>query len=469
MLLRLLLSLALLALPAQAAERRPNIIFILADDLGLGELGCYGQKKIKTPHLDRLAAEGMRFTQFYSGSAVCAPSRCSLLTGKHMGHAAVRDNLERGPNVEGQQPLPRETFTVAQLLKGAGYYTGIIGKWGLGMPEDQSGPNDFGFDYSYGYLCQRIAHTHYPDHLWRNGVSEPLPGNPPIPLGPKWEIPPGGATYAHDLLAADALKFVRDRKAHPFFLYLAFTIPHVSLQAPDEALAGYDFPEDQRFPQKHYSAHARPRAAYAGMITRMDRDIGRLLAELKTQGLDDNTIVFFASDNGVSFLQADTLARFFGSAAGLRGFKGELYEGGIRTPFIARWPGKIKAGGTSDQIGAFWDMLPTFCELAGAKPAPSDGLSIVPTLLGRPAEQKQHTALYWEYHSAGSSQAVRMGEWKGLRTKLKRNPDAPLELYHLATDPAETKDVAAEHPEIVAKMMEAMAGRTPSHVEKWNF
>ena len=293
---------------ADAPPRKPNIVFILADDLGIGDCGCYGQKLIKTPNIDRLASEGMRFTQFYSGNAVCAPSRCALLTGKHPGHEAIRDNLERGPTLEGQKPMPPETVTVAQLLKKAGYFTGIIGKWGLGMPEEKSGPNDFGFDYSYGYLCQRVAHTYYPDHLWRNGVSEPLPGNPPTLLSPQWKIEPSGKTYSHDLLAADALKFVQEHKSDPFFLYLAFTIPHFSLQVPEDSLKEYDLPEDAPYENNHYATQPKPRNAYAAMVTRMDRDIGRLLDEIKQLGLDDNTIIFFRSDNGATFLDAKNLA-----------------------------------------------------------------------------------------------------------------------------------------------------------------
>lgn len=471
---RFLLALApFLAAPLLHAEtpaRPPNIVFILADDLGIGELGCYGQQKIRTPNIDKLAAEGMRFTNFYSGCSVCAPSRCTFLTGLNTGHCAVRDNLER-KGKEGQQPMPRDTVTVAQLLQKAGYYTGIIGKWGLGMPADQSGPNDFGFDYSYGYLCQRVAHTYYPDHMWRNGVSEPLVGNPtiPTPLTGPWKIEPAGQQFSHDLMAEDALKFVREHKEKPFFLYLAFTIPHFSLQVPEDATAGYDFPE---FPydDKHYATQPRPRAAYAGMITRMDRDIGRLMDELKRANVDDHTLVIFTSDNGVTFLTADTLAKFFGSAGGLRGMKGDLYEGGIRTPFIARWPGHVHAGTAEPAVGAFWDMLPTFCELAGTPAPKCDGFSIVDSLLGRPAKAlRVHPPLYWEYHSSGSSQAVRMDQWKGIRTGIKKDPAAPVQLYDLAKDPAETTDLAAQNPEVVARIKEIMATRTPSPVPSWNF
>lgn len=465
------LSAALLLSSAASAEapRKPNIVFILADDLGIGELGCYGQKLIQTPNIDRLAAEGMRFTQFYCGNAVCAPSRCSLLTGQHMGHAVVRDNRERGPYDEGQAPMPEGTRTVASELHDAGYFTGIIGKWGLGMPDQKSGPNDCGFDYSFGYLCQRVAHTYYPDHLWRNAVSVPLPGNPKTILAPQWQIDPGGETYSHDLLAEDALQFVRDHRAAPFFLYLAFTTPHFSLQVPEDSMAPYQFPEIP-YTDKHYAAQPRPHAAYAGMISRMDGAIGRLMAELKTLGLDDNTVVFFSSDNGVTFLVPETLAHFFHSALGYRGMKGDLYEGGIHTSFIARWPGHIQAGSTNDHVGAFWDMLPTFCDLAGAPtPANADGLSIVPTLLGKATEQKRHDWLYWEYHSSGSSQAVRLGDWKGVRTGVKKNHDAPVQLFNLASDPGESTDVAGDHADIVVKIREIMAQRTPSANPLWNF
>ncbi len=464
---------ALLACAHAAPTTKPNIVFILADDLGVGDLGCYGQQKIRTPNIDRLAAEGMRFTQHYSGNAVCAPSRCALMTGKHMGHAVVRDNGQRAPGAEGQTPMPAGTVTVAQLLQKAGYATGIIGKWGLGMPEDKSSPHSFGFDYSYGYLCQGVAHTFYPPHLWRNDRRELLTSNPPYDPSMRGPIPPDGQIYAHDLMADDSLKFVRDNKDKPFFLYLAFTIPHLSLQAPEDSLAEYrgkNWPETPFTNTKHYSNHATPRAAYAAMITRMDRDIGRLMAQLKELGLDENTLVLFTSDNGAVFPLSGTDPAFFGSTAGLRGFKQELYEGGIRTPFLARWPGKIKAGSVSDHVSAFWDFLPTACAMAGLPvPAETDGISYLPTLLGQPG-QKQHDFLYWEYHSQGGRVAVRMGDWKAIRNGVKKNPDAPLELYNLATDRAEANDVAAQHPDIVAKVREIMTREhTPSPVARWNF
>lgn len=467
-------ALACCALAAQPAapEKKPNVIFILADDLGIGDLGCYGQQKIRTPNIDHLAADGMRFLQHYTGNAVCAPSRCALMTGKHMGHAAIRDNMQRGPGEEGQQPMPAGTLTVAQLLQNAGYYTGIIGKWGLGMPVDHSSPRDMGFNYSYGYLCQSMAHTYYPPYLWRNNERESLTGNPNYDVSMKGVIEPGGQIYSHDLMANDALKFVRDHKDKPFLLYLAFTIPHVSLQVPEDSMAEYHgkWTETPFTNTKHYANIDTPRAAYAGMITRMDRDIGRLMAQLKELDLDDNTLVFFSSDNGAVFPLSGTDPEFFQSTGGFRGYKQDLYEGGIRTPLIARWPGKIKAGVTAEHVSAFWDFLPTMAELTGT-PAPTetDGVSYLPTLLGQ-AGQKQHDFLYWEYESQGGRVAVRMGDWKAIANGIKKDPNTPLELYNLATDRTESKNVAAEHPDLIAKAREIIAREhQPSPVKAWNF
>jgi len=457
-----------------SAVERPNVIYILADDLGIGDLGCYGQEKIRTPNIDRIAAEGMRFTQHYSGNSVCAPSRCTLMTGLHCGHAPVRDNAQRAPNSEGQTPMPPSTITVAQIMKQAGYSTGMIGKWGLGMPEDKSSPSNFGFDYYYGYLCQGVAHTYYPPHLWRNDQRELLPGNPPYDASMKGAIEPGGQTYSHDLMAEDSLRWVREQKKDkPFFLYLAFTIPHVSLQVPEDSMAEYQakgWTETPFTNTKHYANNDTPRAAYAGMITRMDRDIGRLLALLKELGLDDHTLVFFSSDNGAVFPLSGTDPEFFKSTGGFRGYKQDLYEGGIRTPFVARWPSHIKAGSVSDHVSAFWDFLPTMAELLGvAAPQGIDGLSFLPALLGQPG-QKKHDFLYWEYHSQGGRVAVRMGDWKGIRNGMKKNPGAPLELYNLATDPAEAHDVAAENPSVATQLREIMAREhAPSHIPAWNF
>jgi arylsulfatase A-like enzyme len=455
-------SVCLLApsLRAAGAERRPNLVFLLADDLGYGDLGCYGQQKIRTPNVDRLAAEGMRFTQFYAGAPVCAPSRCTLLTGLHTGHAWIRDNGELP--TEGQRPIPASTVTLAEVLKSASYHTGIVGKWGLGGPGTEGEPNRQGFDHWFGYLCQREAHRYYPDHLWRNGEKVLLPQNENG----------GRGQYSHDLVANEALQFLKDsatgaKAGTPFFLYVAFTTPHVDLDAPDDSMKPYlGRWEEKPFPGNHYRAEAHPRAAYAGMVSRMDRDVGRILAALKELGLDDDTLVVFASDNGPTNAGGSDPA-FFRSAAGSRGLKGSVFEGGIRAPFIARWPGHVAAGSTSDFAGAFWDVMPTFAELAGAAPRNDlhlDGVSFVPTLLGRPG-QKSHDYLYWETPAGQGAQAVRTGDWKAVRLKVKQDPEAPVQLFNLKADPAESRDVAARHPEVVEKVRKIMReGRTESPI-----
>lgn len=468
----LLLLALLFSAPLAHAGDRPNIIFILADDLGIGDLGCYGQQKIKTPNIDRIAADGMKFTSFYSGHSVCAPSRCTLMTGKHTGHAVIRNNDQRAPDAEGQVPMPKGTTTVAGLLKKTGYATAIVGKWGLGMPEDASSPLDFGFDHHYGYLCQSMAHTFYPPYMRRDNAKELLEGNPAYDVSMRGVVEPGGKTYSGDLIAEDALSWVRSKKDTPFFLYFASTVPHLSLQVPEDSLAEYKgkWPETPFLNTKHYANQENPRAAYAAMITRFDRDIGRLLALLQELKIDDNTLIFFSSDNGAVFPLAGTDPVFFQSTGGLRGYKQDLYEGGIRTPLLARWPGHIRAGSTSAHMGAFWDMLPTLCELSGATPpSDTDGVSILPTLLGGEG-QKEHTSLYWEYHGGGGAQAVRFGDWKAVRKGVKKSPDAPPELYHLQTDPAELTNVAEAYPENTAKAVELFkSSRTPSQRAAWNF
>lgn len=455
----------ILAVPIFSAETqpaKPNIIFILADDLGYAELGCYGQTRIKTPNIDRLAEQGMRFTQFYSGSPVCAPSRCVLLTGKHTGHAYIRDNGELP--TEGQRAIPAETFTLGHMPQKAGYKTACIGKWGLGGPGSTGEPNKQGFDYFYGYLCQRQAHNYYPTHLWRNAQKELLPGNE----GGKQLV---GKHYAHDLMAADALRYVREHADKPFFLYLAFTIPHVSLQVPADSLAEYEgkFPETP-YTGTNYLPHPTPRAAYAAMVSRMDKDIGRLIDLLKELKLEQNTLVCFTSDNGPTIKIGGADSAFFGSAGPFRGLKQDVFEGGIRVPFIARWPGRIQPGTVSHQPAAFWDILPTLAEITGTSAPPdSDGLSILPTLLGR-ADQKQHDYFYWEYHSQGGRQAVRMGDWKAVRLNVQRNPNVPIQLFNLKEDIGETTNVAAKHPEVVKKTRDLMeSSREPSDNPRWNF
>lgn len=457
--------------------RLPNIVFILADDLGYGELGSYGQAKIRTPNLDRLASAGMRFTQHYSGSPVCAPSRAVLMTGLHTGHAYIRDNdelPERGdvwhdPSLEGQRPLPAGTYTIAVMLREAGYTTGAVGKWGLGGPGSTGEPNRQGFDFWYGYLCQRVAHNYYPTHLWRNGEKHILEGNDYFfphqrlpedadPYDPSSYAPYSGAQYSMDLMVEEALAFIRMNRAVPFFLYLPFPIPHVALQVPDESLLEYAgaFPETPYRGEQGYLPHRTPRAAYAAMITRMDSEIGRILALLDELGLDESTLVFFSSDNGPTF-NGGSDSEYFQSAGPFRGLKTTLYEGGIRVPLIARWPGRIEPGSVTDHLSAFWDFMPTFAELASTElRVDVDGVSLLPTLLGRPTEQRQHDYLYWEYQGR---QAVRMGDWKAIRHGLDRE----IELYDLSTDIAEEGDVASQHPEIVARIAEIMRdGRTES-------
>ena len=452
--------------PEPESTRPPNIVLVVADDLGYAELGSYGQTRIRTPNLDALAAEGMRFTDFYSGSPVCAPSRSVLLQGLHTGHAYIRDNDEmpergdvwRDPSLEGQRPLPTGTFTMAGMLQEAGYRTAAIGKWGLGGPGSTGAPNRQGFDHFYGHLCQRVAHNYYPTHLWRNDEKDLLEGNEYFfphqelpedadPLDPASYRAYAGTTYAMDAMVEEALGFVRDHHDRPFFLYLPFPVPHVSLQVPEDSLAEYDgaFEDAPYRGDQGYTPHPTPRAAYAAMITRMDRDIGRLLALLDELGVGDDTLILFTSDNGPTF-NGGTDSAFFESAGPLRGLKTELYEGGIRVPLIARWRGRIAPGTTSDLPSAFWDLLPTVAEVAEVEPAArTDGVSILPTLLGRAEEQERHEILYWEFQGG---QALRLGSWKALRPA----PGEPIALYDLATDIAETEDVAAENPEVVARI-----------------
>lgn len=432
-------------------RRRPNIIYILADDLGYAELGCYGQTKIETPHLDRLAADGMRFTQHYAGSAVCAPSRCVLLTGRHAGHAYVRDN--RGKPVVGQEPIPDETVTLAELLKDCGYTTCCTGKWGLGGPDTTGLPNQQGFNHWFGYLDQWNAHTHYPQYLWRNNEKVILEGNAD---GQQQQ-------YSQDLFTAEAIDFIRAREAdEPFFLYIAYAVPHVSLHVPEESLAQYKdrWPETP-FDGGHYEGHATPRAAYAAMVSHMDRDIGRIMALLDELDLDDDTLVLFSSDNGPTYAGGADSA-FFESAGPLRGLKGSLFEGGIRVPLIARWPGHVPADRTTDHVSASWDILPTFLELAGGTP-PSDidGVSILPVLLDRPLEHPRHTALYWEL---GRRQAVRSGDWKLVRQTDKQGATTTF-LFNLRTDLGEQDNLADRYPLILRQMLAlAKRLRTPSDV-----
>jgi len=400
-----LLLVWVLCVSAIAAADGPNIIYIMADDLGYGDLGCYGQKLIKTPHIDRMAAEGLRFTDFYSGSTVCAPTRSCLMTGLHTGHTRVRGNKSMEDK---RVPLLGEDVTVAEVLKQAGYVTGIIGKWGLGDPGTTGVPNRQGFDYWFGYLNQQKAHSYYPPYLWRNEEKYLLPGNED---GQRKQ-------YSHDLFTAEALAFIKQNKGKRFFLYLPYTIPHGDYEIPsDEPYSGRDWPEE-----------SKNRAA---MITLMDRDVGRIFKLLNDLGLDSKTLVFFCSDNGPPKFE-----ELFDSNGPLRGIKRDMYEGGIRVPMIVRWPGKVKAGAVSDQVWAMWDFLPTAAELAGVKPPGDiDGMSMLNALLGK--KQKSHEFLYWEFLRYGVFyQAVRMGNFKAVRKDFSK-----LELYDLSKDLGEKNDV----------------------------
>ena len=442
--------------PVSANAHKPSIIFILADDLGYGDLGCYGQTRIKTPNLDQLAADGIRFTNFYAGSTVCAPSRCTLMTGLHTGHALIRGNATLA--------LRPQDLTVAEVLKQAGYHTGLIGKWGLGNPNSTGVPQKKGFDEFVGYLDQVHAHDYYTDYLWRYDP----PGNTKPGYDGRMEFPEnrGGqkGLYMDDLFTQAALNFVSLNKPEPFnnfrpfFLYLAYTIPHANNEEGQRTGNGMQVPSaapysDEPWPQ--------PEKNKAAMITRMDADIGRLMDKLKALKIDDNTVVFFSSDNG-PHKEGGVDPKFFQSSGPFRGIKRDLYEGGIRVPLIVRWPTKIKRGLVSDRISAFWDFLPTAAEIAQVKvPEQLDGLSLLPALLGQP-NTNQHDALYWEFHERGFQQAVRMGDWKAVRLQVGK----PLELYNLQTDPAEKENVAEKNPAVVAKIEAYLKGaRTES--EQW--
>jgi arylsulfatase A len=431
--------------------RPPNIILILADDLGYGELGCYGQKIIRTPTLDRLAKEGARFTQAYAACAVCAPSRCMLLTGKHAGHAAIRDNKEVGEwnSYEGQEPLPATEVTFAQLLKEAGYATACIGKWGLGKPGSCGDPNRHGFDLFFGYNCQRQAHNYYPAYLVRNQEQVPMPGNDGKSAT--------GKTYAPDRMIEESLQFIRANRDRPFFLFFTTTIPHTALQVPDESVKEYAtvIKDDPPYDGKEgYQPHKTPRAAYAAMITRLDHDIDRMVALLGDLGVASNTLVLFTSDNGTTHLKQVDSA-LFNSCGGLHGMKGDLYEGGIRVPLIAWWPEHVPGGKTMETPCASVDFFPSLCEVAGIRPPGGlDGISLLPLLQGGAVPAREY--LYWEFPGYGGQQAIRLGDWKGVRRNMEKGGKTPLELYNLKTDPAEAQDMAVTHPDIVARMEEVM-------------
>ncbi len=464
-------------LGGSALAAKPNIVFLIADDLGYGDLNCYGQQRFKTPNIDRLAHEGMKFTAHYSGHNVCAPSRCVLMTGKHPGHTFIRDNRGGlGPEGEGQQPVPAGELKLPLTLKKLGYTLGGFGKWGLGAVGTTGEPARQGFDLFFGYNCQAVAHNYYPTHLWSNDTRVAL-GNPAFPA--RQQLPAGadpnapesyakfsGTQYAPDLISARALKFVRENRARPFFLYYPTTVPHLALQVPEDSLREFAgrFPETPYTGGRGYLPHRTPRAAYAAMITRMDREVGRILDLIKELGLDENTIFVFTSDNGPLYNQlGGTDCEFFNSNAGFRGRKGSYYEGGFRVPCLVRWKGRIAPGSLSDRVTGFEDWLPTLLELIGEQtstPTGIDGISFAATLLGK--RQEARPFLYREAPGYGGQQCARIGDWKAIRTNLNdkaRSRDARSaapELYNIARDPAETNNVARQHPEIVQRLSALM-------------
>jgi len=435
-------------------KTRPNIIYILADDLGYGDVGVNGQNKIKTPNIDQLAHEGIRFTQHYAGATVCGPSRASLLTGFHTGHSSIRGNpvwTNSGKPVD----LKPEDITLAEMLKSNGYTTAAIGKWGLSETEDShwldSMPLQQGFDYFFGLKGHLAAHHYYWHRLFENNQPFELKDN---------DYMNNKGVYTHDLFTEKAIDYVKQQTSDkPFFLYLAYTIPHLALTVPEDSKKQYldlGWPKRKMNTEGHYRNDAEGNTTYAGMVSRMDRDIGKLLKELKQQGLDENTLVIFTSDNGHEYDKG-----FFNSNGKFRGHKRDLYEGGIHMPFIAKWPGMIKANSTSDHISAFWDMMPTFCDLSGANECPkSDGISMKKALLGQP-DQEEHEFLYWEFNeSKGPLQAIRKDNWKLLKRFKK-----PIELYDLSKDVSESKNIAKDNPELVNVLSEKMFSTRTYHPE----
>ena len=423
-----------LATDVQAAKTKPNIIFIMADDLGYGDLGCYGQKLIKTPNLDQMASEGVRFTDFYAGSTVCAPSRCVLMTGLHLGHCYIRGN--------GKINLRPEDVTVAEVLKQAGYATGMFGKWGLGHEDSTGLPTRQGFDAFFGYLDQTHAHNYWPTFVIKNEARFPLKNV--VPNEGPWGqgVASKRVDYSHDFIVKEAMAFLDANHDKPFFLYLPVTLPHANNQAGKEGMEipDYGIYRDKDWPQQQKGT--------AAMISRLDSDVGAIFSRLKEYGIDENTVVFFTSDNG-PHKEGGNDPDFFDSNGPLQGIKRALYEGGIRVPMIVRWPGKAPAGTTSDFIGYFGDFLATAADIAGVKAPPTDGISFLPTILGETDKQQAHRYLYWEFYEQGSRRAVRMGKWKAVVQPFN---SPKTELYDLSRDLGETTDVAAEHPEIVKEI-----------------
>jgi arylsulfatase A-like enzyme len=437
------------------AQKKPNIVFILADDLGYGDLSCYGQKHFQTPNIDRLAREGMKFTNHYAGSPVCAPSRSAMMTGLHTGHTYVRGNREVEP--EGQVPLPAEAYTLTEMLQSAGYVTGVFGKWGLGYPGSEGAPEHQGVDVFYGYNCQRLAHNYYPEHLWDNGKKVMLEGNRSRDK----------KDYSVALIHQRALKFLEDHKDTTFFLFYPTTIPHAELVAPEKYMAMYrgkflpeksyrgvdDGPTLRKGP---YGSQPEAHAAFAAMVTALDDMVGDVVHKISELGLEDNTLIIFSSDNG-PHLEGGADPDYFDSNGMLRGYKRDVYEGGIRVPFIARWKGTIKAGSTSDHVSAFWDLMPTVADLLDIKiKNKTDGISYLPTLTGNAGKQKDHQHLYWEFHEQGGRMALRRGDWKLVWNNIDKDPQGVPELYNLKDDPSETKNLADKRPDAVKDMKKTM-------------
>lgn len=462
--LLILFSLALLisSCTSEKSDTLPNIIYILADDLGYGDLSSFGQERFQTPNIDRLAAEGMKLTMHYSGSTVCAPSRSSLMTGLHSGHTPIRDNRRNPP--EGQWPIKDETFTLAEMLQQKGYITGGFGKWGLGGPGSTGDPMNQGFDFFFGYICQTLAHNYYPLHLWNGREKLILAENEGTKQG----------LYAPKLIHEKALAFMQENQDRPFFLYYPSVIPHAELFAPEEYMekhrGKYD-PEksfegvdagEPRYKIGGYGSQPEGHAAFAAMINLLDDQVGELVEQLRELGLAENTLIIFSSDNG-PHLEAGADPDYFNSNGPFRGYKRDLYEGGIRVPTIAWWPGQIEPGTESDHLSAFWDVVPTLAELSGQEiPGGLDGISFLPTLLGKPG-QLQHEVLYWEFHKRGGRQAIRKGDWKLVRYNVYDPELITTELYNIIEDPGENNNLAEEQPELVEELLEHLKGiRTES-------
>lgn len=474
------LSIGLAALPLCACsgekEQTPNIIYILADDLGYGDISCYGQEHFQTPCIDSLASQGMLFTRHYAGCSVSAPSRSSLVTGQHTGHTFIRGNKEL-PG-EGQYPLPADTWTVFDLVKEHGYVTGVFGKWGLGGPGTEGAPENHGVDEFYGYNCQRMAHNYYPEHLWHNGTKVVLDGNKGT----------GEGDYAPDLIHAKALEFIREHSGEPFLMMYTSILPHAELRLPQDeidAFVGKLDPETpfagcdsgENYKRGGYGSQQHPHAAFAAMVTHLDRQVGEIVRAVKDAGIADNTMIIFSSDNG-PHIEGGADPAYFNSNGGLRGIKRDLFEGGIRVPMIVCWPGVVEPGSRTGHVSAFWDFLPTVADILGANAgdavpataeadqpyvAPSaDGISMLPLLSGK-GQQPEHEWLYWEFHENGGRMAVLKDDWKGIVNNI--DGGGQMELYDLSEDPGETIDLSEEYPEMVEEMYRIMReSRTPSEL-----